>query len=114
MVTDYFEDFSLLERQDAPDGMGGQQTTWRYVTGFRGGLTHEAGQMTGVGGRPALCTRPTLLHEYDVTLQPGDCVRRERDGSLWRVNGCSGDMRAPAHAGLLFAQVQVERLVIPC
>lgn len=114
MLRDYFEPFTLLERQAEPDGLGGERVSLGYVTHFLGGLTHVAGEEASVGGRMTLRAEPVLLHETDVTLVPGDCVRRERDGSLWRVAGQSADMRAPAFSGLDFAQVNVERLVIPC
>lgn len=114
MLTDYFEPFALLEKQAEPDGLGSERVTWQYVTSFRGALTHTAGQEISVGGRAVLRTEPVLLHEFDVTLLPGDHVRRERDASLWRVTGCPDGMRTPAFSGLQFAQVQLERLVIPC
>lgn len=112
MLEHYFEPFTLLERRALPDGLGGECVTWQRVTGFRGGLTHTCGDEISVGGHAALRSTPALLHEFDVTLSPGDYVRRERDGSLWRVTGRSGDMRSPAFSGLSFAQVPVERLVI--
>lgn len=114
MLTDYFEPFVLLERTAAPDGMGGEQVTFQPVMDFRGGLTHEAGETISVGGRLTLRSQLMLLHEFDVTLSPGDHVRRLKDDTVYRVSGQSGDMRTPAFSGLSFAQVPVERLVIPC
>ena len=55
-----------------------------------------------------------LLHEFDVTLAPGDHIRREKDGAVYRVTDRSDNMRAPAYSGLRFCQVNVERTVIPC
>ncbi|MBQ7850200.1 MAG: hypothetical protein IJ343_10790 [Clostridia bacterium] len=112
MITDHFERFTLLERCAVPDGLGGEAISWRPVLIMRGALTHECGTEISVGGRATLRSTPVLLHEFDVTLRPGDCVRRERDGAMWRVTGSSADMRTPAYAGLQFAQVPVEGLVI--
>lgn len=114
MLTDYFEDFTLLERVSEPDGMGGENVTLHPVTDFRGGLTHTPGMETRPSGRMTVQVNPVLLHEFDVTLGPGDYVRREKDGTLYRVTGRTEDMRSPAFSGLQFAQVPVERLVIPC
>lgn len=114
MVTDYFEAFTLLEKVGTSDGLGSECLSWEDVTSFRGGLTQTTGNELHVGGRVTARLSPALLHEIDVTLQTGDHVRRERDGSIWRVIGSSGDMRTPALATQQLAQVAVERLVIPC
>lgn len=114
MLTDYFEPFTLMERCAESDGMGGETVRWNPVGCFRGGLTHTCGEEISVGGRATLRHAPMLLHEMDVTLLPGDHVRRERDGAVFRVNGSSDGMRSPAFSGLQFAQAPVERLVIPC
>lgn len=114
MLTDYFGPFMLLERCADADGLGGEDVTWQPVTDFRGALSHTCGEEIAVGGRAVLREQPVLLHDTDVTLLPGDCVRRERDGAVYRVTGQSGGMRTPAFSGLQFAQAPVERLVIPC
>lgn len=114
MLTDYFEPFMLLQRCAEADGLGGESVAWQQIMGFRGALTQTCGEEISAAGRQALRLRPVLLHETDVTLTAGDCVRRERDGMLLRVNGNSDGMRTPAFSGLQFAQAPVERLVIPC
>lgn len=114
MVTDYFEPFALLEKTGEPDGLGGAREAWRYGMSFRGVLTHEPGSTITAAGQQVLQCTPVLLHEFDVTLVPGDHVRRERDGSLWRVCACSAQMRTPDISNLQFAQVRVERVVLPC
>lgn len=108
MLTDYFEAFTLLERISSPDGVGGECVRLEPVTDFRGALTRTCGEEIVRGGRAVLRMTPVLLHETDVTLVPDDWVRRERDGSLWRVRGASDGMRTPAFSGLQFAQVPVE------
>lgn len=113
MLQDYFEPFVLLLNQPVPDGMGSQQDHWQPDISFRGALTHDAGREVDVGGRMTLQSQLMLLHEFDVTLAPGDRVQRLRDSAIYRICGQSGDMRTPAFAGLQFAQVPVERLVIP-
>ncbi len=114
MLTDYFEPFTLLERRAEADGLGGEAVRWAALTTFGGALTHTCGEELSVGGRAVLRQQPVLLHELDVTLILGDHVRRERDGAIYRVCGGSDGMRTPAFSALQFAQVPVERLVIPC
>lgn len=111
MLQDYFEDFTLLECTRAQDGLGGTSTAWTAGETFRGGVTQVVGKEIDPAGLPALKTIPMLLHEWDVTLVPGDRVRRAKDGAEYRVIGQSSDMRTPLLAGLAFGQVPVERLV---
>ena len=114
MPERYFEDFTLMEKHLQPDYLGSERVSFSPILVFRGALTHTAGEEVSMAGRITLRSDPVLLHEYDVTLAPGDHVRREKDGALYRVAGRSDDMRTPSFSGLSFAQVPVERLVIPC
>lgn len=113
MIEKWFEDFTLMAKQSIPDGLGGETTLYDPDMPFRGALTLVPGEEFPMGGQPVLKENPVLLHELDVTLAPGDRVRREKDGAIYRVGGHSGGMRAPAWSGLQFAQVPVERVVLP-
>lgn len=114
MIERWFEPFMLLERKSTPDEMGGEIVAYNEVTPFQGVVTFTTGDCISLGGQPALREEPVLLHEYDVTLAPNDYVRREKDGAVYRVASRTESMRAPAFSGLRFAQVNVERVVIPC
>ena len=114
MIEKWFEPFTLLERQSTPDGLGGEIAAYAECLSFRGVLTFTAGDSPAHGGQPALREEPVLLHEYDVTLSPGDYICREKDKAVYRVSSRTDSMRAQAFSGLRFAQVNVERVVIPC
>lgn len=112
MIEKWFEAFTLMKAESASDNHGGTTTLYTPDVPFRGALTLVAGEEIPMGGRPVLQENPVLLHELDVTLVPGDRVRREKDGAIYRVGGRSDGMRAPAWSGLQFAQVPVERVVL--
>lgn len=114
MIEKWFESFTLLEKQTEPDGMGGECFTYSPLLPFRGALTFTTGSEISAAGQMMLQENPVLLHEFDVTLAPNDHVRREKDGAVYRVTGAADSMRSPAFSGLRFAQVPVERVVIPC
>jgi len=111
MLRDYFEDFILLERSQSPDELGGTDVSWKDGIRFRGGVTQVVGKEIDPCGLLALKTSPMLLHEWDVTLQQDDRIRRLSDGAEFRVTGNSSDMRTPPMAGTVYCQVPVERLV---
>lgn len=114
MIQRWFEPFTLLEKQDADDGLGGTSASYTPIIGFQGVLSMTTGKQITMAEQPILAEQTVLLHEFDVTLTPGDYVRREKDGAMYRVTDDSGRLGAPAFSGLSFAQVPVERLVIPC
>lgn len=114
MIEKWFEPFTLLVKAMATDGLGGTQTTFAADRAFSGVLTYAAGREITVAGQPMLRESPVLLHSLEQPLRPGDHVRRERDGAVYRVTDRSENLCAPSFSGLRFAQVPVERLVVPC
>ena len=114
MIEKWFEPFTLLERASSPDGMGGECVTWQEILVFQGVMTYAAEDEITAAGQRMAAARTVLLHEFDVTLSPGDHVRREKDGAIFRIAGRSDSMRAPAFSGLRFAQIPAERVVTPC
>lgn len=114
MIERWFEPFTLLERVSVRDEMGGEHVAFDPVLSFQGVMSLTAEAEVTIAEQAATAETLVLLHEFDVTLAPGDHVRRERDGARFRVTGRSDDRRAPAFSGLRFAQVHAERVVIPC
>ena len=114
MIEKWFEPFMLLEKRTQPDGLGGERVTFVNDLPFSGTLTWTSDAPVTAAGRIALEETPALLHEFDLTLEPDDHVRREKDGAVYKVLSRSGSLRAPAFSGLRFCQVAVERVVFPC
>lgn len=114
MLSRFFEPFKLLADASADDGLGGQTILLTEDVPFQGALTFVSGEEKEGANCLTLKHDPVLLHEFDVTLSPGDRVRRESTGDVYRVKGRSGDMRTPAFSGLSFAQVPVERWCDDC
>lgn len=114
MIEKWFEPFTLLEETPTPDGLGSRTAAFTPALSFLGALTWAEDQPHPAAASQALRCAPALLHEFDVTLSPGDHVRRDKDGAVYRVTGRSDSLRSPALSGLRFAQVPLERVVVPC
>ena len=114
MIEKWFEPFTLLEKDASPDGLGGESVSLSPGIGFRGVLSRMACAEKDAAGRFLLEENPVLLHEFDVTLAPGDHVRRDRTGTVYRVAASSDSLRAPAFSGLRIAQVPVKKVTCPC
>lgn len=112
MIEKWFEPFTLLKRACVNDGLGARPAVNLEDIAFRGALSLTTAEEITAGGRAVLADKPTLLYDPDVTLTHGDRVRRDKDGSVYRV--CAGSLHAPAWSGLRFSQVQVEKEAVPC
>ena len=111
MLQDYCEPFTLMTPV-AADALGA--TALRYEAGesFSAALCMAAGAPASPAGMTAARHAPVLLHPREMTLMPGDVIRREADGAHFRVTDCSDFMRTPRIAHASFAQATLERLVI--
>ena len=111
MISDFWEDFLLLRREEEPDGLGGVVSSWSEEVFFLGGLTTTRTVSVRPAGVPMALVTRVLTHEPGVILHPQDRVKRVRDGAVWQVLGDSREDMAPARCHQPFAQVPVERLV---
>lgn len=114
MVEDFWEGFRRMEATGEADGLGGQAEALAEKESFRAGLCPERMQSALQGVAAAAQERYQLVHEAGVTLAPGEIIRRESDGALYRVAGHSDYARAPRRGRLAICQVRVERLVMGC
>ena len=114
MIEMWFEPFSLLERKLAPSGLGSMEAAFTPAMTFSGVVSFHTDSEVDAAGQLIPAETPVLLHEFDVTLAPNDYVRRERDGAVYRVTTRTDSLRSPAFSGLRFAQVGIERVVLPC
>ncbi len=88
MITRQFEPFTLLEEE---------------IT-LRGVVSYVPVEDMDPRGFLVLRAEPVLLHESDVTLCPGDLIRRERDGRAWQIAARS----EPAPPGLHWSQTPLK------
>lgn len=114
MIEKWFEPFMLLEKHSQPDGLGGERITFTDDVPFSGVLTWVSDIPLTAAGHIAVEDASALLHEFDVSLDPGDYVRRKKDGAVYKVISRSDSLRTPPFSGLRFCEVAVERVVFPC
>lgn len=110
----YYELFETLVCHFEPDGLGGTKRVWTPGVSFRGTLSQPPCTMTTAGGQVVPRHTPVLLHEAGVELAPQSWIRRSSDGAVYKTLSASAMVRSPAHSDLPFAEVMLERLVIPC
>lgn len=113
MLGEYMEDFRRMESGGAGDGLGGLTGKLTPGEAFHAGICPGQTAAAALAGKEAARESGVLLHGAGVTLAPGEIIRREKDGALYRVRSRSEFYRAPRRGRLAFAQVNIERVVIP-
>lgn len=108
MLSDYLEAFTLLERLEEPDGLGGQRVTWAAGDPLSLALAPLAPRREDEAGQPVAAQRAHLLGPS--CLETGDRVRREADGTVWRVEAGGRVYRAPGTAWQAYWQMEAEEV----
>ncbi len=106
----FMENFCRVEETWQADGLGGftcRQTDGEKITA--GAADMQESNLT-IGGSRAVRQQVTLYVRKDVSIAPGDILRRERDGAVFRLVGLGED--APSD-GLPLRRVTAERVVLP-
>jgi SPP1 family predicted phage head-tail adaptor len=113
LLTDQFEDFTILDKRTVPDGYGGYIET--YVDGAR--IEAAVNLMSAVEKIAAAQIQPMSIYHIitrkNINLQDHDVVRRESDGKIFRVTGDGDDNKTPNSAGLNMRVVNAEEWSIP-
>lgn len=110
MLTDYFEPFMLLKSASCPDPYGGQLQQDVTEQPFRAALADALGEEGERGGKPFIRVTPYLLCPPETPLKLDDIIRREKDGTHYRVCSRPEDRRTPLCAGFPYAEVRLERM----
>lgn len=94
-VTDFFEDFAVIDYVSRPDGLGG--VIWETVEGaaFRAGIYHNTSNEAQIAYQSGAKSIFTIVTLKNVELEQNDVVRRERDGRTYRIIGNAIDNTAP-------------------
>lgn len=111
MLQDYCEPFILMTPVTAEDALGCTAVGYEPGETFSAALCAAPGSPGVHAGRTAARQTTVLLHPREMSLMPGDVVRRASDGATYRVLDCSDFMRTPLSASMAFAQVTLERVV---
>lgn len=97
-VTDFFEDFTVIDYVSRPDGLGG--VVWDTVEGapFRAGIYHNTSNEAQIAYQQGAKSIFTIITLKNVELEQNDVVKRARDGRTYRIVGNAIDNTAPDKA----------------
>lgn len=111
MLSDFEEAFTRLAAEPLSDPEGGLLMQPQAPERFFAAITDMLGQQSEQAGQLFSRTTPCLVHSVSLHLHPGEYLRREKTGALYRVQTDSQEMETPACATFSFAQTLLERVV---
>lgn len=110
MMHDYFEDFILLTKSSANDGVGGAADVYTDGTAFRGGLYRESAYDTAAAGQRASAAIYRLLFDASLPITQETRIKRAADGAIFRA--IEAPEMAPVAARVRYSYVRLERVTL--
>lgn len=92
-----------------PDGYGGHTLTWTEGETLSAAVGDVHETLVTFGGGRAVKQQATVYLSREAAFAPGDVIRREGDGTLFRLLGYGVD--APGEGELPLQKVPAERMM---
>ena len=102
-----------LIRTSNPMGLMGSKPTYEPGDRFLAYVRKDSNPETVTAERQAMTEYYTIITHRDVVLNHMDVIRRDRDGSTYRVTGSTRDNRAPDMSSVPISKATAERWEIP-
>lgn len=113
LLEQAYEDYVLLDKVRADDGMGGYSTQWKEGVTIQGAIAFNNSLQARKAQKEGVSSVYTLITKRNITLEYHDVLRRVRDQKIFRVTSDGDDSFTPASAGLDARQVSCEEWQIP-
>lgn len=113
MITDFYDNLTLIEKRSVPDGFGGFEVTYVEGAEFKGGITTDNSTQARVAEKEGVTALYTITVNDTVPLQYADIVKRKSDNKYFRVVSDPSDMMAPSRATIKIKQAQAEKWTMP-
>lgn len=105
----FSEPYCRMTAIRTPDGWGGETVQWTAGAALAAALADVHETVVSFGGGRAVKQQATVYLSREETIAPGDVIRREGDGALFRLTGYGTD--APAEGDIPLKKVPAERMM---
>lgn len=109
LFEDFFEDCTLLDKTSESDGQGGFVYKWVDGAKFRAAVTKNNTLDAKVAEKSGVTEIYTITVAKGTPLQYHDIVRRDSDGSVFRVTSNIKDSETPKRASFQIGTVSAEK-----
>lgn len=108
LLSQAMESFTIMNSLTVNDGYGGVTRTWSEGATFQGALVHDSTTQALMAQALGVTSMYTLTTSRNVVLRFHDVVKRNSDGSVFRVTTNGNDEYTPQTATLDMRQVKME------
>ena len=113
LLTEAYEKLTVLNKTLQPDGYGGVITTYTDGPTIEGALILDSSAEQTIAQALGTSQAYTLTVRKDIELDYHTVIRRESDGSVFRLTSNTDDKKTPESATLNMRQYTAERWQIP-
>jgi len=113
LIENLMENCTLLNRVRRNDGYGGYTETWEDGATFKATIIKNSTTEATLAERQGASEIFTIVVPKGFSLDFHDVLRRESDGSVFRVTSLTKDSEAPEQSTVKISKVTAERWVIP-
>lgn len=111
LLSEAFENCTMLDKTTESDGRGGFTTSWKDGATFDAAIVFDSSMQARVAEAAGVKALYTITTAKNVNLQYHDVFRRESDSKIFRVTSDGDDKKTPASASLNMRQVTAEEFV---
>ena len=111
LLTQAMEDVVMLEKTRVPDGEGGFTTDWVDGVQFKAAISFDSSMEARTAEKAGVTSLYTVTVPTNAKLEYHDCIKRLRDGKVFRITSDGDDKITPPSASFQFIQVTAEEYV---
>lgn len=109
LYEDFMEDCTLMDKTSVSDGQGGFANKWVEGAKFRAAITKNSTLDAKVAEKSGVTEIYRILVYKGTPLQLYDVVRRDSDGTVYRVKSNIKDSETPKRATFQVGYVDAEK-----
>ena len=111
LLSQAMEDVVMLEKKRVPDGEGGFTTDWADGVKFKAAISFDSSMEARTAEKAGVTSLYTVTVQTNAKLEYHDCIKRLRDGKVFRITSDGDDKITPPSASFQFLQVTAEEYV---
>lgn len=112
LLSEAFEECTMIDKTTTSDGYGGFVTTWVDGAKFDAAIVFDTSMQARTAEKQGVSSLYTITTKRTTVLEYHDVFKRNRDGKIFRVTSDGDDKYTPPSATLDMRQVTAEEWIL--